>query len=1286
MHLKRISLQGYKSFAEKTEFEFPEGITAIIGPNGTGKSNIADGIRWALGERSMTTLRAKSSADMIFVGGDGRSRAGMAQVSLTFDNTDESLPIDFSEVTISRRAYRSGENEYLINGSRVLLRDIDELLAGSSLSERTYTVIGQGLVDAALSLRPDERRALFEEAAGVALYRDRRERTVQRLDETERNLERVRDIISEVAPRQRRLERDAERMEQHRRLGAHLERLQRTWYGYRWGQRQVELAGALEEAGQIEEMLTKRRAEVSTLISQLHRVRERAAELRGQLRDWYRRSAELHDEVDQARRELAVSEERERLIKTRREELLEEMGPLTSQRNQQADQLAELRERMEGLVEELEGRRRRLAGIEEAWTERAEGAEALERERFEAEGELRDTRGRIERLDQALSEAREETSRLVSEQAVAKERVQQLERRRTEALAQIEPLQQEEEEQSQRMAQARGQLVVLEESLAERQHYLDDLEAEWQAWRERRDEPEEEQRQIAAALNRRRSEIDALEQALEQAQEEEAVLTGELQALQRLHTSGAAYGSGVQALLEADVEGLLGPLAPLVEVPHQWERAISAVLGSEGPAVLLEQHAAVEPIHRLLGAEGGRLRLLVLDGCRSPGSVPDVPSGVLCAAEAVTCEDRVRPAVDALLGGVALCSDLAEATKLQPELSPGSCCVTQDGIVLRADGTYIVGGTDGEGGLALQRARRELPAQLAGVARRVTELKGRRQSAMEAAASAEARLAEIDRRVAQHREDRNRSLHEELSEGRTAIAVVREALRGHRSVVEREESELERIRSRRQGAETEANELKMEQAAEAERARVLELAVSPVDLTPDTPSAERAEQFRGRYLRARQRLTRLEAEHDAAVASASSLEDQLRELASRAAEARDEASRFERETLSEARTAVAVSEASLESLRQSVDRESALLERLSSQVDARLSRAEELKVERDTLVERIAGLREEASRLEGALQEVRVRLQPAEDDLEELNSRQRLLEAKAQRVQEQVQDVEKRHGRAQLQLERKRDELHLLADRIDEDLGLVELELGQSFTAQAPLPMRPLVSELPVVEELPEGLESEMQFVRKRLRHLGAVNPNAPDELAEVRKRHNFLRDQAADLREALAQLRGSVIDLDHLMERAFKETFDAVAKEFAEIFSRLFDGGEARLTLTDPDDLLNTGVDIVARPPGKRSQRLALLSGGERALTATALLFSLLQVSATPFCVLDEVDAMLDEANVGRFRTKLEELAEETQFIVITHNRSTVESARTVYGISMGSDAVSQVVSLRIDEVEAVH
>ncbi|MFW6115967.1 MAG: AAA family ATPase [Chloroflexota bacterium] len=1283
MHLKHLTLQGYKSFADKTEFEFPRGITAIVGPNGTGKSNIADAIRWALGERSMSTLRAKSSADMIFMGGDGRARAGMSEVSLTFDNSDGGLPIDFSEVTISRRAYRSGENEYLINGSQVLLRDVEELLAGSSLSERTYTVIGQGLVDVALSLSPQERRALFEEAAGVTLYRARREKTVQRLDETERNLERVHDIIGEVTPRLRRLEREAHQVEQHRRLAAHLERLQHTWYGFRWGQGQAELDRALKRAASLEQKLTGRRAETSRLNERLSQVRKREGELRASLRDWYRESADLHEHVDQARRELAVSEERERLLKARREELLDEIEPLIIQREQQMEQVDQLKRRVEELTDQLAERRERLSEMEQQAQARAARAETAERERIEAEQDLRRYRQRLESLDRELLEVRDEISGLVSEQAVAEERARQLERRCEEAVAAIEPLREEEHQQSQQVARSRARLEELEQVLAERELALAALEEAWHAFRERPLDRDEEFHRVLEVVRGKRDEIERLDRALHDQREEEAALAGELRALEQVHATGVAYGSGVQVLLKANLDGVLGPLAGMIEVPSAWERAVAAALGSDLRAVLVDNRTTVERAHRILEAEGGRLTLLALDELRPPPPGDRLPGDAVWAADVVACSDRVRAAVDTLLGAVALCDDLKEALVLQSEMAPGGCCVTRTGIVLRADGAFVVGRTDDGGVLANQRARRELSERLDQVRRHLTDLGERREAEGEQLVSAEARLAEIDRQIAQAREEKRRRYQDDLGEARTGVAVARETLRSERSALEREESELARLRSRRERLFNQARELEARYNTEVERAEALQFAVSQIEPAGETPTAEIAEPFQERFQEAQRRRGAVEKEQHAVSQRVTSLQERLEELTERAVRAREEAAHFERETLSQVRTALAVTEASLENEMQTLERESALLERLGSQVEARRGRAEELKAERETLQGRVEDLRGKASRLERQLHNVRVRVQPAEEELEELNAQQTSLEKQRRRAQELVRGAEERYGRSQLEVERKRDELRLLAERIDEDLGLVELELGESVTAQAPLPMRPLVSELPVVEQLPEGLEREMQFLKKRLRHIGAVNPNAPGELGEVRGRHSFLTEQAADLEAATAQLRRSVTELDALMEKAFRETFDAVAQRFSAMFSRLFDGGEAQLALTDPDDLLNTGVDIVARPPGKRAQRLALLSGGERALTATALLFSLLQVSPTPFCVLDEVDAMLDETNVGRFRAKLEELSQETQFVVITHNRSTVESAETVYGVSMGSNAVSQVVSLKMDEAK---
>jgi len=429
-----------------------------------------------------------------------------------------------------------------------------------------------------------------------------------------------------------------------------------------------------------------------------------------------------------------------------------------------------------------------------------------------------------------------------------------------------------------------------------------------------------------------------------------------------------------------------------------------------------------------------------------------------------------------------------------------------------------------------------------------------------------------------------------------------------------------------------------------------------------------------------QRCQEIEEQQHAEAEQVAALEAKLEELSQRVVAAGEEAARVERESVGQARTGVAVAEEALRSQQAALQRETTLLERLRAQVSARRQRAKELEIEHAAIVARTQELRVDVSQMEAQLRQVRSRIQPAEERLACLGEEQAALEAQERRVRDRVRNMETRHGRAQLDVARCRDELKLLARRIEEDLGLVELELAESVTAQTPLPLRPLVSQLPVVEELPEGLEEEIQRIKARLRRLGSVNPNAPADYAEVQERHRFLTEQHADLEAASAQLRQVVAELDELMETAFRETFDAVAIRFSETFTSLFDGGSARLELTEPDDLMNTGVDIVAQPPGKRAQRLALLSGGERALTAAALLFALLHVSPTPFCVLDEVDAMLDEANVGRFRALLEELAQQTQFIVITHNRVTIEAADTIYGVSMGADGVSQVVSLQMD------
>jgi chromosome segregation protein len=1029
MRFKHLSLQGYKSFATKTEFLFPTGITAVVGPNGSGKSNIADGIRWVLGEQRVSSLRGKSTADMIYAGGRRRARAGMAEVALTLDNSDDWLPIEFSEVTLTRRAYRSGENEYLLNGSKVRLRDISELLATSGLSQSAYTVIGQGLVDTALSLRPQERRDLFEEAAGISAYRSRREDALRRLEETRHNLERVYDIVGEITPRLRRLEREVAQVEENRRLTAHMERLQRTWYGYRWGRRQDTLAQALEKTSYLESDLERYRSEASTLSEKLVYQRQRESDLRALLRDWYRDSANLLDRVNEVRQELAVAEERTRLLKTRREELLAEIEPLFDQEKTQAERVDRERAQDKQLAHQLSEHRTRLTEQEKEWLAAKAQAQEPDRHRAEVEQELDVSRTRLNDLAHALAEARTKEARLVGEQ----------------------------------------------------------------------------------------------------------------EALDRMQIEEAAQDANT-ALLRANLDGVLGTLATLIQVPAEWEGAIEAILGPDLQAIVVEHAAIATEIHQFLESSGGRVTLLPLDNLRPP---PPLPTGVTCAADLITCDEAVRPAVETLLGSAVLCQDLAAARALLPQMPLGGCCATPSGVVLRADGALSVGTSRSAGILAGERARRELPTK------------------------------------------------------------------------------LEQIR------------------------------------------------LRCRQLEERQQMETMQR---------AALEIKLNELAQQAAQAREEAARVERETLGKLRTEVAVAEEALHSQQIILRREEALLERLQTQLSARRQRIEELDVEHTSVVARTERLRAEVAHPPPQLDQAREHIQPTEDELTWLGEEQTALEKREQQARERAREAEARYGRAQLDVDRCQDELNLLSRQIEEDLGLVELELADSVTAQTPLPLRPVVSELPIVEELPEGLEEEIQRLKARLRRIGGVNPIAPEDYKEVKERHQFLAEQSADLEEASERLQQVITELDELMQVAFQKTFDAVAERFTETFTTLFNGGAARLELTEPDDLMNTGVDIVARPPGKRAQRLALLSGGERSLTAVALLFAILQVSPAPFCVLDEVDAALDEANVGRFRNLLADLAQQTQFIIITHNRGTIEVADTIYGVSMGADGVSQVVSLKMD------
>ncbi len=1206
MRLKYLELHGYKTFASRTSFAFDGGITAIIGPNGSGKSNVADAIRWVLGEQSFRALRGKRTEDMIFSGSAQRARLGMASASLVFDNSDGWLPIDFSEVSLARRAYRSGENEYLINGHRVRLADIVELLARSGLAQRTYTVIGQGLVDAVLSLRPDDRRALFEEAAGISVHRAKRSEALTRLDETRANLVRVYDIVGEIAPRLQRLEREAERARVRGLLERELDTVLRTWHGYRWHQVQLDLSQARDLVERREARLGREREALVEVQEQMTALRARQGKLREQLSGWHRESSALHQQMEEVQRDLAVWQERARLLGLQASELESDISISGMQAQESA---------------------LKVTAAEQALSESELALSERQTQLDVAQKEIEAHEARREQVSQAIADAQ---SLLLDRSVEAADR-------------------------RSRVAQFGEQRAELAKQTAELRRTLSSLETELGGLVAQVGTLAGDRSRLVAAREERESEITRLQASLAAAREDQAerrnavsrahLLVQQTQdrqeALGRQRSEGEGLHAGVRAVLEMAgargqttrgkgptgtvLEGVLGTVAQLVQVPEQYEVALEVALGSHLQDVVVESWTHAESaIAFLRDQKRGRATFLPLDTVR-PASRIDVPQldGVIgCGTELVRAPERLEPVVQMLLGRTLVVQDLRTARRAFDRLQGGFQIVTVGGEVLRSSGS-VTGGL-GQGAqqnwmLAREREWREVPGLL---------VAAREQAA--AAASELERADAAERKV------------------REALASLTAQNQGAAGAEAAAASELGRVGRLVDRCEQQLSWHKrlLEQA----EARSLDLGVQEASVTGD--------------------LARLVDEMHSGEEQLGALQVQLDAL-------RGDALYL---VLSDMRSALAVARRSREHRRTILgdarERHSELLARL----EQRRQRLVVLQQEEGALAEAIQGHTSRQKVIEAWLSGLAQKTEPAEAEVAQIETEYDQLSVREATGRARLREAEANYSEAQLASSRVEDSRERLRRQIMDDFGLVDMEPMQDQPDQPPLPLNELVSTLPVVTTLPPGLEDELHQLRGQIKRLGPVNPSALAEYAEVRDRHAFLTTQAADLEEASQRLREVISELDEVMRRAFRRTFEAVQTRFTENFNRLFAGGSARLSLTDPEDLSATGVEISARPPGKRQQTLALLSGGERSLTAVALIFALLQTSPPPFCILDEVDAMLDEANVQRFRTMLQELARTTQFIVITHNRTTIQAADTIYGVTMGEDSASQVVSLRLD------
>ncbi|MSP22458.1 MAG: chromosome segregation protein SMC [Dehalococcoidia bacterium] len=1222
MYLRRLDAQGFKAFADPQKFEFGPGLTVIVGPNGSGKSNVSDAIRWALGETSARQVRARKTEDVIFSGSEKRRQLGAAEVSISLDNSEGWMPIEFGEVTVTRRAFRSGENEYLINGQNVRLSDVQDLFRRAQVGQNSYAMMTQGVVDGVLAMRPSERRDLIEEAANVRRHRQQVTLSERRLVETRDNLGRVRMLIREVEPRIRALQRQTSRAEKYRDLAARLREAQLVHYEHEL--RAANDALAVARAGHDQhseefEATSRVSAEMTARFEQLNAL---TAERRSALETAQLSERALADEERQLAQSLALARQRLELLTSRQTDLQAEIARLEAEpaATSDSDDIDALAAR----VEEW-----RTTGVREQ--------EALRSVDDAVRGKLRE-----------LNEAEARRARLEAEHAEADRRVQEAELRQR-ALA--------EERTQARVARvaALEELKVLGQRALALQGEAAAIEATADLARERRAASERALEEQLRGVVEARDTLRAAESRLAQHQERATLLA-------RLAGAAGVSGEGARAIIEAGeseadgaLKGVLGSIIGLLRVPDGLDVAIEAALAEQLAAVVVERETdALAAVEYLRISEAGTATVLALDAVpqQYPVNLFNERGVIGVASRLVRCDAPCRQLVDALLGRTIIVEDLSTAREMVRR-GLGSV-VTQDGVLLRPGGSYFGGKTGAAARqFSLRREIEELPAQVVALEReietartRLTTLEESTVAARDAVETARAGYDGMEQRRATHR-DAAEAVRRRVGTLSGEMRLVRRALveaggddEALRTAIEAREHatlELGALGDRLAGVRDRATSVTAERDVVAERSTAAIAQLAAAQGAHRTALAQQAEReaVRQRALEqldgARQRLDTARREFEDLTHSLAEAE----ERANVAAAAR----KLAEEALDQTREALGA-----------VLREERALQEQRGAAQARFFAAERVLVESD-----------------GALRQALAQLQ---------------------RVNEQLRDdgfEADEHGLVRPSATAElpaRDALPLKVPADDPDSEALSL-LGAPTTDEllevgAVTPVRGGTTvDLPALRE-------EISSLRAEIRALGPVNVDALEELTEERTRFDFLSGQVADLEAAEQELRRAIVELRKLIGARFDETFTAVNKAFIEYFQRFFGGGVAELKLLADEDDDEPGVEISAQPPGKRISSLSVLSGGERSLTSVALLFALLSVNPAPVCVLDEVDAALDEANVGRFVETLRELTNRSQFIVISHNRRTIEAADALYGVSMGEDSTSRVLSLRLADLPA--
>lgn len=1165
MYLKSLTLKGFKSFATPTTFAFEPGVTCVVGPNGSGKSNVVDALAWVMGEQGAKTLRGGKMEDVIFAGTATRGPLGRAEVTLTIDNADGALPIEYSEVTISRTLFRNGGSEYAINGEGCRLLDVQELLSDSGLGREMHVIVGQGRLDNVLHATPEDRRGFIEEAAGILKHRKRKEKTLRKLDAMQTNLTRLSDLAGEIRRQLKPLGQQAEVA----REAAHIQSTVRDARARLLADEVVTLRAAIDDLGRGE---SERKTERLVLQEQLDQAR---------LRQGHLEQRSVGDAVDEARR-----------VAFGLEQVQERMRSLFTLANQKLSLLGQQAE-LPGMSATVSPRM--VEDAREEVERLGAGVTAAEEGLGRASAATATARGSLDSLDEEISAQSALVSAHDLEQGRLKGVVAAAESRlhatRTEADRQRAALAQAE----QRRDAARDELLALEgdpEAVRE-----DDSLAAAVTTAE-------------LAVETLRAEVEALREELHTSERERDALAARTGALSLALDQRDGSGSIVGA------DGIRGVVAEHIQVRPGFEAAVAAALGSLSDAVLADSRdAALSALDSVRSSDAGRVEIVIADA--ADAVLPTgLPAGVESAAALVTGPSGIR----GLLASAVVVDDLAAARAAWPAVATqGLTMITRDGDVLTEH--VLRGGSGGaRSTIELTAERDAAQAQLTEVTTTIERqrfaLVGKREALD---------LAQIDAATAAAA----------LKSFESALAERSEALGRSRVTLEAAQAEGERL----------AESLRALAGSVEEAETAFATASSGLDAHAATPRP---------------------------ILDVSARDGLLAELeAARAAEVQ---ARVELET---ARERVRSQRAAADSLQQQME-----AERAAAEEAARLAVLRQHQVEAAQAV--IAALPAALDVADRSVAQARVALAAAEADRAKQNEELGELRRTESSLRERLAALNENVHGLEMQVYEKRLHLSTLLERAAEELALEEEVLVAEYGPEVPLQETTEVDGEEVVAEKPfvrAEQEARLAAAERKLGQLGRVNPLALEEFEALEQRHRFLTEQLADLTATRKDLLTIIDEIDEKMQDIFASAFEDTKAAFNQVFPVLFPGGSGSIHLTDPDDMLTTGIEVTVKPAGKKIERLSLLSGGERSLAAVALLMAIFKARPSPFYIMDEVEAALDDANLGRLLTVMEDLRNDSQLIVITHQKRTMEIADALYGVSMRQDGVSAVVGQRVGD-----